>query len=1492
MIQSLKNIALLAIIVCCSIAKGYGQNIPQINKNYTIQKVYDEDENIISYVQVYKDKLGRTQQVQSKDLENSRVVVQQAVFDEFGRPVIQSLPGVSYTSTTDQYLGNFMKNSSGNAFGIADFDKAHTNGNAAGEKFNPNGVSQSALQGELGWYYSNSNSQEAYVPASAFPYRQVIYSNKIQGAAAATSAAGENLKMGSGHVKKVYFMELGRELEQLTGLKEPAYKSISVDEEGLARISYANTQGNILAQCYSGIDMGPCSTQVETYSIQYANPAQLEKSFVEVHIANNSNASLRLIKNFDFVNGSLYCLNSQSADNEIEFVLEDLLTGKKLIENTDYSIASSTHVITFTGEYSDKDRFLKISLELDATYIACLKDPGGVDGDNNSAPIVKNAFPLQQVEVTTDYSSWTIYKYNNKQQLIKTYTPKYVNCWTPKTNSLTKTYEQDIETIGSAVGACPTTSLNTVSLESTSFDSYDLTSGNKGNFKFSLDLLTPILPLPSANCDPGGCNFIGTASGGLWEPGISGVLPTGTTRPDPVNVGGIIVGSADLFNGGNPFSEGEGGGEGSGEGEEEPTPEANTPCVDLDIKKRKGTFKITLLSEARNRVSGLWEPVDLLSTNYDESFHKVADDAPTSSIEYLISLNMDCACNFLLRVLQGSTAIRGIMDQSLLNVYDKVRFRFDDDIFYAPYLGDYTQYYEVLNDLSYFQTHARGIGLNFQGIFEENSLVNELAHTVSGEQSYTYNEYGQLQTQHSVDEGTVEYYYDEFHRIQFWRTAEQAANQKFSYLVYDDLGRIKERGVLNSATEPTNAIDTYVLSEQHFVTYSVNGSNFPSGFYGYEQLYSKGRVTKTSNASSSTWYGYDQRGRISWTVQEIDELNKAFSLHYTYNKAGNIATMDFQKDLPSERLIHLYSYDANERLKTVETSEDDISFTVHANYEYYQHGALKRTELGNKLQGIDYVYTINGRLKSINNPVLGTRDPGKDGETGSAHDTFAQDIFGMTLDYFRNDYVRDGTGIQSYSEHYFEFDEQTMQPILVIQASEYNGIINSVRWRTRSEVNTSATPNYEGDQLVYVPQYDERFRLESAKFGSIPSTVMGVQNTGQVLAPNQYDGPSPSMVQNYRVWDVSYDLNGNLATLNRKGYGTSGTTRNMDQLTLNRSENRLTQVTDLITAGNFTEDIDNQGLDNYTYDASGRMIGDVEENNYLTYNSTNMPLSIYSNSAKTTLKSSLLYDERGQRLLKRGYTPNFQTGGSDLSSTQYYLRDVSGNLMAILNKSEETEITEIEHVLYGATQLGYYSKGTSKSRYQLTDHLGNIRVTIGGTKVNADVELLSMQDYYPFGSKMPGRSITASSFYKQGYQGQAEDAETGFNAFELRLYDARIGGWLSPDPYKQHHSPYMAMSNNPLSFIDPDGGRDGNGQDRSEAGGGGNYDWIDHSPNRRYSGGGGGSGGGSFGSLASRTWRIANGNSSLSGSQIASLAFSYSNGTTASVMNQINRELS
>ncbi len=43
-------------------------------------------------------------------------------------------------------------------------------------------------------------------------------------------------------------------------------------------------------------------------------------------------------------------------------------------------------------------------------------------------------------------------------------------------------------------------------------------------------------------------------------------------------------------------------------------------------------------------------------------------------------------------------------------------------------------------------------------------------------------------------------------------------------------------------------------------------------------------------------------------------------------------------------------------------------------------------------------------------------------------------------------------------------------------------------------------------------------------------------------------------------------------------------------------------------------------------------------------------------------------------------------------------------------------------------------------------------------------------------------------------------------AFELRLWDGRLGRWLSVDPYHEFHSPYVGMGNNPINLIDPDGG--------------------------------------------------------------------------------------
>ncbi len=122
--------------------------------------------------------------------------------------------------------------------------------------------------------------------------------------------------------------------------------------------------------------------------------------------------------------------------------------------------------------------------------------------------------------------------------------------------------------------------------------------------------------------------------------------------------------------------------------------------------------------------------------------------------------------------------------------------------------------------------------------------------------------------------------------------------------------------------------------------------------------------------------------------------------------------------------------------------------------------------------------------------------------------------------------------------------------------------------------------------------------------------------------------------------------------------------------------------------------------------------------------------------------------------------------------------------------------------------------GTQGPRYvySLTDHLGNVRAVVPrGWNPTATpppgqewIRRLSFySDYYPFGWSQPGRD---GGQYRYGFQGQEKDPETDWWAFQLRMYDGRIGRWMTYDPKRQYYSPYLGLENNPVTLIDPDGG--------------------------------------------------------------------------------------
>jgi RHS repeat-associated protein len=150
-------------------------------------------------------------------------------------------------------------------------------------------------------------------------------------------------------------------------------------------------------------------------------------------------------------------------------------------------------------------------------------------------------------------------------------------------------------------------------------------------------------------------------------------------------------------------------------------------------------------------------------------------------------------------------------------------------------------------------------------------------------------------------------------------------------------------------------------------------------------------------------------------------------------------------------------------------------------------------------------------------------------------------------------------------------------------------------------------------------------------------------------------------------------------------------------------------------------------------------------------------------------------------------------------------------------KNETSEITYVP--LLG---IGYELIQTrGQKEYELTNHLGNVLATVTDKKLghssndstvdyyNADV--VSAQDYYPFGMLEPGRVLNVEK-YRYGFNGKENDNEVKGDGnqqdYGMRIYDPRLGRFLSVDPITKQYpqlTPYQFVSNRPLDGVDQDG---------------------------------------------------------------------------------------
>ena len=142
---------------------------------------------------------------------------------------------------------------------------------------------------------------------------------------------------------------------------------------------------------------------------------------------------------------------------------------------------------------------------------------------------------------------------------------------------------------------------------------------------------------------------------------------------------------------------------------------------------------------------------------------------------------------------------------------------------------------------------------------------------------------------------------------------------------------------------------------------------------------------------------------------------------------------------------------------------------------------------------------------------------------------------------------------------------------------------------------------------------------------------------------------------------IAYDGNGNILQYLRQGMATKLAMDSL-QYTYNYSatgqllHNQLNHIRDNVSGAAYAEDIDDQPLHNYRYDAIGNLLSDSAEG------ISSIDWTVYGKIQQITSSNgtriSYSYDAAGNRISK-------SVQGTDSTTQTWYVRDGSGNVMSI-----------------------------------------------------------------------------------------------------------------------------------------------------------------------------------------------------------------------------------
>jgi RHS repeat-associated protein len=548
----------------------------------------------------------------------------------------------------------------------------------------------------------------------------------------------------------------------------------------------------------------------------------------------------------------------------------------------------------------------------------------------------------------------------------------------------------------------------------------------------------------------------------------------------------------------------------------------------------------------------------------------------------------------------------------------------------------------------------------------------------------------------------------------------------------------------------------------------------------------KGFLTNINNANLSNINIYSQ-SEINLQTDElvsgmsIDSLSMRLNVYTDGNNVTNLVvrlidakSLRIYKSTPPDSTFFMDAPETNSKTFVDGREEDQLIFSQLSPYNDQS-----------------FTFYMNGLFFDANSDIAQILDSI---ETNVYDHLAGQGITDeearVTVSHLIKQYYHQRIGMVSFNKDYDDLFGMNitydLSPPEQYQSRQFNGNIGTVTW----QINGS----YLGEKR-YTYEYDWNHRLHDASYSALVNKSWS--NNGED--------------DKYSMSDLTYDENGNIITLKRKGQAEykpqNGGPRygEIDYLSYAYKGNRLDAVTDNDSTNTATympdfHEISTATTGEYIYDYNGNMVADNNKGiTSIIYNFLNQPVEI---NFGTNCKIVYLYDAAGRKLYKKVFKNNTLLSKTGYSGDYVYQDDT------------------LQMVLTREGRLIPNRSGGFDAQYFLKDYLGNVRVLFHENQSTHLAALIQEDNFDPFGFKLGGLDVTSDVGNKYLYQ-RKELQEDGVDTdndnepdmylnwydFDARYFDVQLARWHVPDPAGQGFSPYAAMGNNPVSMVDPTGMR-------------------------------------------------------------------------------------